>query len=135
MKMILTAAGDGNISLPFSWSQLLLGLLAVAGIVAVIALIVLLIRLAGTVKKVNKLLSDNAPQLDETIKKIPSIATSADETLSNVNNITGSVNDVVTDVKEVVDTFTTPEGAGGIVASVAGAVVSVLQVIREMKDK
>lgn len=133
--MILLSAESQNITLPFSWSQLLLGLLAVAGIVAVVVLTVLLVRVAKTVKKVNKLLGDNAPQLDETIKKLPSIATSADETLANVNNITGSVNNVVTDVKEVIDTFTTPDGAGGVVASVAGALVSVLQIIKEMKDK
>ena len=127
-------AESTNISLPFTWGELLLGLLLIAATVALIALAVVLFKVVGALKSVNKLLKDNGPAIDETLQKLPSIVTSVDETLTNVNGITGSINTVVTDVGELVNTFTTPDGPTGVIASVAGAVVSVIQVVRELGD-
>lgn len=128
-------AEDTNIYLPFTWNDLLVGILLLAAIVALVVCTVLLIKGIKIFKLVHTLLRNNGPAIDAAIQKFPSIATGVDETVQNVNEITGSVHHVVTNIEDLVETFATPEGPTGVFASVAGGVVRVIQIFRGMCKK
>ena len=110
-----------NINLPFTWGDLLIGVLLLAATTALIVLTIVLIKAVKTFKMVNALLKKNGPAIDETIK--------------NVNNITGSVNQTVSNVGALVENYTAPDGPAGMIASIAGTVVSVIQIVRELGNK
>lgn len=124
-----------NNEITFTPRGLLIGLLLILSICAVIFLIVLILKLIRTISKVNKILEDNEKAINQTIKELPGIAENASETLENVKDITGTANNVVSDVGGLVDSFASPEGPAGVIASVAGAVVSIIQIVREFLDK
>lgn len=124
-----------NNEITFTPRGLLVGLLLVLSIFAVTFLIVLILKLIKTISKVNKILDDNEKAINQTIKELPTIAENASETLENVKDITGTANDVVSDVGGLVDSFASPEGPAGVIASVAGAIVNVIQIVREFFNK
>lgn len=98
-------------------------LLALAGATALIALAVFLFRLAGTVKELSKLVSSLSPNIDETVKKLPSI-------MDDVNIITGNVVDMTDAAADSVpsllgDVSTVTGSVTGVVNSVGGLVSNV----------
>lgn len=124
-----------NKQFTFTPKELLVGLLLLLAVVAFVFLIILLIKLISAIGRVNKLLASNEENIEKTLHDLPVITENTSITLANVRGITDVANDVVSDVGELVDSFVTPSGPAGILASVAGAVVSVVQVVREFSGK
>ena len=109
------------IRLPFSWGELLVGLLIMAAIAVCVFLIIALAGAVKTFKKLNALLKKNGPAVDKTI--------------ANIQSITDDVNQVTSNLGALAETITEPEGPAGVVASVVGTVVHVIQCVREMGNK
>ena len=93
------------------------------GIAVLILLIVALVKLINTVSKVNKLLDDNAEDINKTVKKLPALTESIDKTLTNVNGTIDEVNGTFFDSKSSVGTVT---NVADIVETIANVIINLL---------
>ncbi len=121
-------------------SDLLNLLLVLAGSVALIALAVFLFNLAGTIKRVSKLLEDVTPSIDETVKKLPPIMDDVHIVTGNVVDITDAVVDTVPEMLDDVGVVTGSVGdivdsVGGLVSNVADTLGSVVHLVKRPVEK
>lgn len=103
--------------------DLLLGLLVVVGIVFGIFLIILLARLAGTMKKVNKLVSDIDEPVTKTVDQLPDLIKKLDAVAGDVSVLTVSAKESVPAMLDDVQTMTgTVRGGVEAIGSAARSV-------------
>jgi len=108
---------------------LLLGLLTIVGIVFGVYLIIVLARLAGTMKKVNKLVGDVDEPVSKTVGQLPDLIKKLDGVTADVAVLTQSAKESVPAVLNDVQTMTGTvrggvEAVGGAAKSVGDSVSS-----------
>ncbi|NLM76766.1 MAG: hypothetical protein GX173_01590 [Ruminococcaceae bacterium] len=103
--------------------NLLLGLLALVGIVFGIYLIIVLARLAGTMKRINKLVEKIDEPVSQTVGQLPDLLKKVDGVMDHVSVMTDSAKESVPAVLGDVQTITGTARSG--VEAVGGAVKSV----------
>lgn len=121
-------------------SDLLNLLLVLAGCAALIALSVFLFRLAGTLKRVSKLVEDVTPSVGETVKKLPPIMDDVNIVTGNIVDITDAAADTVPDMLNDVGAVTGSVGGvvdsvGGLVTDVADTLGSVVHLVKKPVEK
>ena len=86
--------------------DLLLGILAIVGIVFGIDLIIVLARLAGTMKRVNKLVEEIDEPVSQTVVQLPGLLKKLDSVADDVSVMTDSAKESVPAVLNDVQTMT-----------------------------
>lgn len=114
--------------------------LVLAGSVALIALAVFFFNLAGTMKRVSKLLEDVSPGIDETVKKLPPIMDDVHIVTGNIVDITDAAAETVPEVLEDVEVVTDSVGdivdsVGGLVSNVADTLGSLVHLVKKPVEK
>jgi uncharacterized protein YoxC len=118
--------------------DLLLGLLVVVGIVFGVFLIILLARLAGTMKKVNKLVSDIDEPVTKTVDQLPDLIKKLDAVVGDVSVLTDSAKESVPAMLDDVQTMTGTvrggvEAIGGAAQSIGEGVSSFFRPAKEAR--
>lgn len=103
--------------------DLLLGILAIVGIVFGIYLIIVLARLAGTMKRVNKLVEEIDEPVSQTVVQLPGLLKKLDSVADDVSVMTDSAKESVPAVLNDVQTMTGTVRSG--VEAVGGAAQAV----------
>lgn len=89
-----------------SFSDILIGLLVIAGIVALVFLAKLFISITKITDAIGKTLDDNKSSLDNTLKDLPKITSSISNVLDNANSLVADVKPSVVSVLADVNTVT-----------------------------
>lgn len=112
---------NNAISISFTLYDIIMAILAIAGIVALVFLAKLLVSVSKITDSIGKTLNDNKPSIDEAIKDLPRITTNLTGLLDNtnslvadvkpsvvslltdVNNVTNKISNVTTNVSDTVE--------------------------------
>lgn len=114
-------------------TDLMLGLLIIAGAVALVGLAVLFFKLAQVMSSVKKLVADITPSVTETVEQLPSVVTKVDTVVGDVQRITDAAG---TSVPAMLGDIEVVTGAvGTTVDSVGGAVSGVFNGIQSLFDR
>ncbi|MGI6157260.1 MAG: hypothetical protein ACOYH4_02095 [Saccharofermentanales bacterium] len=81
-------------------------LLGVTGAIALIALAIFLFKLLSTLKRVDKMIVDITPAVEETAEKLPTIVDNVEIISGNLIDITDSVAETLPEVLDDVDSVT-----------------------------
>ncbi|MDW7658659.1 MAG: hypothetical protein SCM11_15940 [Bacillota bacterium] len=119
--------------------DLLLGLLVLVGIVFGIFLIILLARLAGMMKKVNKLVSSIDEPVTKTVDQLPDLIKKLDGVAGDVSVLTVSAKESVPAMLDDVQTMTGTvrvgvEAIGGAAQSVGEGISSFFRPAKETRS-
>jgi len=109
--------------------DLMLGLLALAGIVLIIYLIVTFARLQQTLKEANRMISDLRGPVNDTVRKLPALMDQVSEIGANVEQLTVSINEDVPGMLEDVHQVTSTaresvDAVGGVVTEVGNGITN-----------
>lgn len=120
-----------DMTITFTFGDLLLALLAVVGVVALVLLCLFLVRLCKLMKGINGMLEENREDLRKTISSVPALTEKVNNSLEDVNVISSTARDVVEDTGKFVESLVTPEGGGNILS----VVINVAKLIKSLMKK
>ncbi len=81
----------GGTAITVDVDQLWRGLLTLAGVVLIVSIALLVLKIAGMVKRINRLIDEVSIPLKEVVNMLP-------QTVTHVNNITGNLEDLSNEV-------------------------------------
>ncbi len=98
------------------------------GIAVLVLLIIMLVNLTRTVRKVNRIIDENAESISKTIEKLPALADNADKAVVSIKDNVNVVGGVITNVE---DTFfdTRPKASNEMMMTIVNIAENVAKVI------